>query len=84
MQYFIKFVSCSVLVHLLAAWVMDNILSSFFFVIAAKDSRLFKNFPDDVLHAFATEPLTSNFHMWSLSMKVFDHFISQTQMHLLC
>lgn len=56
---------------------MDNILFFFFFfVIAAKTSRLFKNFPDDVLHAFATEPLTSNFHMWSLSMEVFDHFIS--------
>lgn len=55
---------------------MDNILFFFFLVIAAKTSRLFKNFPDDVLHAFATEPLTSNFHMWSLSMEVFDHFIS--------
>ncbi|XP_075600116.1 gamma-glutamyl hydrolase [Balearica regulorum gibbericeps] len=41
------------------------------FTSAAKDSRLFKNFPDDVLHAFATEPLTSNFHMWSLSMENF-------------
>jgi len=76
MQYFVKFVSCSVLVHLLTAWVVDNIVSSFFFVIAAKNSRLFKNFPDDLLHAFATEPLTSNFHMWSLSMEVFGRFIS--------
>ncbi|XP_064026869.1 gamma-glutamyl hydrolase isoform X3 [Pogoniulus pusillus] len=41
------------------------------FTPAAKDSRLFKNFPNDVLHAFATEPLTSNFHMWSLSMENF-------------
>ncbi|XP_074997875.1 gamma-glutamyl hydrolase isoform X3 [Calonectris borealis] len=41
------------------------------FTSAAKDSRLFKNFPDDVLHAFATEPLTSNFHKWSLSMENF-------------
>lgn len=76
MKYFIKFVSCLVFVHLLAAWVMDNILFSFFFLIAAKDSRLFKNFPHDLLHALATEPLTSNFHMWSLSLEVFDHFIS--------
>ncbi|XP_065485078.1 gamma-glutamyl hydrolase [Caloenas nicobarica] len=41
------------------------------FTSAAKRSRLFKNFPDDVLHALATEPLSSNFHMWSLSMKNF-------------
>ncbi|XP_053915844.1 gamma-glutamyl hydrolase isoform X3 [Cuculus canorus] len=41
------------------------------FTSAAKESRLFKNFPDDVLHAFATEPLTSNFHVWSLSMENF-------------
>ncbi|XP_075272191.1 gamma-glutamyl hydrolase isoform X2 [Opisthocomus hoazin] len=41
------------------------------FTSAAKNSRLFKNFPDDLLHAFATEPLTSNFHMWSLSMENF-------------
>ncbi|KFQ20983.1 Gamma-glutamyl hydrolase, partial [Merops nubicus] len=41
------------------------------FTSAAKDSRLFKNFPDDILHAFATEPLTANFHMWSLSMENF-------------
>uniref|UniRef100_A0A8B9QDA6 folate gamma-glutamyl hydrolase n=1 Tax=Apteryx owenii TaxID=8824 RepID=A0A8B9QDA6_APTOW len=41
------------------------------FTSAAKNSRLFKNFPDDILHAFATEPLTSNFHVWSLSMQNF-------------
>ncbi|KFV06368.1 Gamma-glutamyl hydrolase, partial [Pterocles gutturalis] len=41
------------------------------FTSASKDSRLFSNLPDDVLHAFATEPLTSNFHMWSLSMENF-------------
>ncbi|KAI1243411.1 Gamma-glutamyl hydrolase, partial [Lamprotornis superbus] len=32
---------------------------------------MFRNFPDDVLHALATEPLTSNFHVWSLSMQNF-------------
>uniref|UniRef100_A0A8C3PN03 folate gamma-glutamyl hydrolase n=1 Tax=Calidris pygmaea TaxID=425635 RepID=A0A8C3PN03_9CHAR len=41
------------------------------FTSAAKNSRLFRNFPGDVLHAFATEPLTSNFHKWSLSMENF-------------
>ncbi|XP_010707289.1 gamma-glutamyl hydrolase [Meleagris gallopavo] len=41
------------------------------FTSAAKQSRLFKNLPSDLLHAFATEPLTSNFHMWSISMENF-------------
>ncbi|XP_005042227.1 PREDICTED: gamma-glutamyl hydrolase [Ficedula albicollis] len=41
------------------------------FTSAAKDSKMFRNFPDDVLHALATEPLTSNFHVWSLSMQNF-------------
>ncbi|KAM9574466.1 gamma-glutamyl hydrolase [Guaruba guarouba] len=41
------------------------------FTSATKTSRLFKNFPADVLHALATEPLTSNFHMWSLSLENF-------------
>ncbi|XP_039924273.1 gamma-glutamyl hydrolase [Hirundo rustica] len=41
------------------------------FTSAAKDSKMFRNFPDDVLHALATEPLTSNFHVWSLSMENF-------------
>lgn len=52
---------------------MENTI--FFFVIAAKESKMFRNFPDDVLYALATEPLTSNFHVWSLSMQVFDLFI---------
>lgn len=64
---------CSVSVCPLATQVMNSALGFlFFFTIAAKDSRLFKNLPDDVLHAFATEPLTANFHKWSLSMEVFD------------
>ncbi|XP_068860950.1 gamma-glutamyl hydrolase [Aphelocoma coerulescens] len=41
------------------------------FTSAAKDSKMFRNFPDDVLHALATEPLTSNFHVWSLSLENF-------------
>ncbi|XP_036623791.1 gamma-glutamyl hydrolase [Trichosurus vulpecula] len=34
-------------------------------------SRMFQNLPKDLLDAFATEPLTSNFHRWSLSLKNF-------------
>nr|XP_009671852.1 PREDICTED: gamma-glutamyl hydrolase [Struthio camelus australis] len=41
------------------------------FTSVAKNSRLFRNFPEDILHAFATEPLTSNFHVWSLSVQNF-------------
>ena len=41
------------------------------FTSAAKRSRLFKNLPNDLLHAFANEPLTSNFHVWSISMENF-------------
>ncbi|MGH0135824.1 UNVERIFIED_CONTAM: hypothetical protein FKN15_030474 [Acipenser sinensis] len=37
----------------------------------AKDSRLFKNLPEDVLKALATEPITENSHHWSVSVKSF-------------
>uniref|UniRef100_A0A8D0L701 folate gamma-glutamyl hydrolase n=1 Tax=Sphenodon punctatus TaxID=8508 RepID=A0A8D0L701_SPHPU len=38
---------------------------------AVKGSRLFKNFPDDILQTLATKPVTSNFHHWSLSKQNF-------------
>nr|XP_006113705.1 gamma-glutamyl hydrolase [Pelodiscus sinensis] len=41
------------------------------FTTAVKSSRMFKNFPDDLLQKLATEPLTAHFHHWSLSMKNF-------------
>ncbi|XP_059971914.1 gamma-glutamyl hydrolase isoform X2 [Mesoplodon densirostris] len=34
-------------------------------------SRMFQNFPADLLLSLAREPLTANFHMWSLSVKNF-------------
>ncbi|KAF6099379.1 gamma-glutamyl hydrolase [Phyllostomus discolor] len=34
-------------------------------------SRMFQNFPADLLRSLAEEPLTANFHNWSLSMKNF-------------
>ncbi|XP_069322559.1 gamma-glutamyl hydrolase isoform X2 [Eulemur rufifrons] len=34
-------------------------------------SRMFQNFPADLLLSLAAEPLTANFHKWSLSMKNF-------------
>ncbi|XP_015252458.1 PREDICTED: gamma-glutamyl hydrolase-like [Cyprinodon variegatus] len=36
---------------------------------AAQSSRLFRNFPKDVLQSLANENITSNFHSWSLSMQ---------------
>ncbi|XP_067888007.1 gamma-glutamyl hydrolase-like [Heterodontus francisci] len=37
----------------------------------AMDSRMFKNFPRDLMQALAVEPLTANFHYWSISVKNF-------------
>lgn len=36
----------------------------------ALQSRMFQNFPADLLLSLAIEPLTANFHKWSLSVKV--------------
>nr|BAG62694.1 unnamed protein product [Homo sapiens] len=33
-------------------------------------SRMFQNFPTELLLSLAVEPLTANFHKWSLSVKV--------------
>uniref|UniRef100_A0A5F8H609 folate gamma-glutamyl hydrolase n=1 Tax=Monodelphis domestica TaxID=13616 RepID=A0A5F8H609_MONDO len=41
------------------------------FTKAINESRMFQNFPKDLLVALATEPITSNFHKWSLSLKTF-------------
>lgn len=36
----------------------------------AQNSRLFKNFPKDLIHSLASENITSNFHSWSMSVQV--------------
>ncbi|XP_057593132.1 gamma-glutamyl hydrolase [Hippopotamus amphibius kiboko] len=41
------------------------------FTKGALQSRMFQNFPADLLLSLATEPLTANFHKWSLSVKNF-------------
>uniref|UniRef100_A0A6J0V9Q3 folate gamma-glutamyl hydrolase n=1 Tax=Pogona vitticeps TaxID=103695 RepID=A0A6J0V9Q3_9SAUR len=41
------------------------------FTQGAKGSRMFKHFPDDVLQALTSEPVTSHFHFWSLSVQNF-------------
>ncbi|XP_027860016.1 gamma-glutamyl hydrolase [Xiphophorus couchianus] len=38
---------------------------------AAQSSRLFRNFPRDVLQSLANKNITSNFHSWSLSIQNF-------------
>ncbi|KAI5607551.1 hypothetical protein C0J50_1862 [Silurus asotus] len=37
----------------------------------AQNSRMFKNFPKDLLHSLSSENITSNFHSWSLSIQNF-------------
>ncbi|XP_049709983.1 gamma-glutamyl hydrolase [Elephas maximus indicus] len=41
------------------------------FTGATLQGRMFRNFPADLLLSLSTEPLTANFHKWSLSMKNF-------------
>ncbi|XP_004588067.2 gamma-glutamyl hydrolase [Ochotona princeps] len=41
------------------------------FTEGALQSRMFQNFPADLLLSLAIEPLTANFHKWSLSVKNF-------------
>uniref|UniRef100_A0A8C3S7P2 folate gamma-glutamyl hydrolase n=1 Tax=Chelydra serpentina TaxID=8475 RepID=A0A8C3S7P2_CHESE len=57
--------------NLLVKTKTENISLPLDFTIAAKDSRMFQNFPDDLLEKLATEPLTAHFHKWSVSMKNF-------------
>uniref|UniRef100_A0A8C3IA32 folate gamma-glutamyl hydrolase n=1 Tax=Chrysemys picta bellii TaxID=8478 RepID=A0A8C3IA32_CHRPI len=57
--------------NLLVKTKTENISLPLTFTTAAKDSRMFQNFPDDLLQKLATEPLTAHFHKWSLSMKNF-------------
>nr|XP_042126611.1 gamma-glutamyl hydrolase [Peromyscus maniculatus bairdii] len=39
------------------------------FTTDALQSRMFRNFPAELLVSLALEPLTANFHKWSLSVK---------------
>ncbi|XP_055966927.1 gamma-glutamyl hydrolase [Sorex fumeus] len=41
------------------------------FTEAILQSRMFENFPAELLLSLAVEPLTANFHKWSLSLKNF-------------
>ncbi|KAB0400754.1 hypothetical protein E2I00_018349, partial [Balaenoptera physalus] len=41
------------------------------FTRGPSQSRMFQNFPADLLLSLAVEPLTANFHKWSLSVKNF-------------
>ncbi|XP_052032101.1 gamma-glutamyl hydrolase isoform X2 [Apodemus sylvaticus] len=41
------------------------------FTSAARHSRMFQNFPAELLKSLALENLTANFHKWSLSVKNF-------------
>ncbi|XP_053484746.1 gamma-glutamyl hydrolase [Ictalurus furcatus] len=41
------------------------------FTKESKDSRMFKDFPEDLMASLANEPLTENSHQWSISTKRF-------------
>ncbi|XP_004642424.2 gamma-glutamyl hydrolase [Octodon degus] len=49
----------------------ENITLPLSFTKGASKSRMFQNFPPDLLRSLASEPLTANFHTWSLSVKNF-------------
>lgn len=49
----------------------ENITMPLSFTKGASKSRMFQNFPPELLQSLATEPLTANFHKWSLSVKNF-------------
>ncbi|CAM4502348.1 unnamed protein product [Lepidochelys olivacea] len=57
--------------NLLVKLKTENISLPLNFTTAAKDSRMFQNFPDDLLQKLATEPLTAHFHKRSVSIKNF-------------
>uniref|UniRef100_A0A8C4RX03 folate gamma-glutamyl hydrolase n=1 Tax=Erpetoichthys calabaricus TaxID=27687 RepID=A0A8C4RX03_ERPCA len=56
---------------LLSATNTTNVTLPLNFQKDANSSRLFKDFPEDLLQALATEPLTENSHRWSLSVEKF-------------
>ncbi|XP_053353613.1 gamma-glutamyl hydrolase [Clarias gariepinus] len=41
------------------------------FTKESKDSRLFKEFPEDLITSLANEPLTENSHQWSITTETF-------------
>ncbi|XP_043923670.1 gamma-glutamyl hydrolase [Protopterus annectens] len=57
--------------NLLTATRTENVALPLNFTSAAEQSRMFKNFPKDLMEALASQPLTANFHQWSISIKNF-------------
>ncbi|XP_004435789.1 PREDICTED: gamma-glutamyl hydrolase [Ceratotherium simum simum] len=49
----------------------DGITMPLNFTKGTMQSRMFQNFPSDLLLSLSAEPLTANFHKWSLSMTNF-------------
>lgn len=57
--------------NLLTSTNTEDIALPLNFTSAAEQSRMFRNVPKDLLEALASEPLTANFHHWSISVKNF-------------
>nr|XP_033785699.1 gamma-glutamyl hydrolase isoform X1 [Geotrypetes seraphini] len=49
----------------------ENITLPLNFTTSPEKSKIFRNFPKDLLHSLELEPMTSNFHSWSLSVQNF-------------
>lgn len=55
---------------------VKNVLTYFFFNLTlcppsdASTSRMFQDFPSDIMKAVTQEPLTGNFHRYGVSVKV--------------
>ncbi|XP_048364285.1 gamma-glutamyl hydrolase [Sphaerodactylus townsendi] len=49
----------------------DNFAFPLNFTKDAKGTKMFADFPDDLLQEMASDPVTSNFHFWSLSVQNF-------------
>ncbi|XP_062920190.1 gamma-glutamyl hydrolase-like [Mobula hypostoma] len=58
--------------NLLVATNTKNVSLPLKFSQAAATSRMFKNVPEDLMKALVVEPLTGNFHKWSLSVEQFE------------
>ncbi|XP_021573766.1 gamma-glutamyl hydrolase [Carlito syrichta] len=57
--------------HLLTLTNTTEVAMPLNFTQGSLQSRMFQNFPNDLLLSLAVEPMTANFHKWSLSMKNF-------------
>ncbi|KAJ6664019.1 hypothetical protein lerEdw1_008973 [Lerista edwardsae] len=72
LDIYISLVERSVYEATQGASLQMTILTLFaFLVIDTKSSRMFQKFPEELMHVLVSQPVTSNFHYWSLSVQNF-------------